>query len=178
MEFAHDIHEQTYRRVAEYLPDFFEDPFHDEEDGHFYVRYGSTVLEISVDPYGPQEAAVKITSYCVRGAKVTEGLLANLLEINHGLPFGTFSAVGGDIFFAHSLLGRDLQPRQLLTAIAAVAELADEFDDRIAANWGGQTALESIQDTGGRKRRASGGAVETAEAAVEGATGSSASHPN
>lgn len=153
MEFAHEIHEETYRRVAEYLPDFFEEPFQDEKDGHFYVSYGSTVLEISVDPYGPQEAAVKIVSYCVQGADITQELLHNLLEINHSIPFGAFSAVGDDIFFSHSVFGRDLSPRALLTVIAAVANVADEFDDLIARKYGGQTALERIQDTGGRRRR-------------------------
>ncbi len=153
MRFAHAIHEETYRRVADYLPDFFEHPFHDDEDGHFYVRYGSTVLEIAVDPYGPQEAAVKITSYCVQGTEITAGLLHNLLEINHSIPFGAFSAVGDDVFFSHSVFGRDLTPRALLTAIAAVANVADEFDDLIAEKYGGQTALERIQDTGGRQRR-------------------------
>lgn len=153
MEFAHEVHEETFNRVAEYLPDFFDDPFQDEKDGHFYVSYGSTVLEISVDPYGPHEAAVKIVGYCVQGAEITQGLLINLLEINHSIPFGAFSAVGGDVFFSHSVFGRDLTPRALLTAIAAVANVADEFDDLIAHKYGGQTALERIQDTGGRRRR-------------------------
>lgn len=153
MEFAHEIHEETYRKVEEYLPDFFDEPYQDEQDGHFYVSYGSTVLEISVDPYGPQEAAVKIVGYCVQGTEITEELLINLLEINHSIPFGAFSAVGDDIFFSHSVFGRDLTPRALLTAIAAVANVADEFDDLIAQKYGGQTALERIQDTGGRRRR-------------------------
>lgn len=153
MHFAHEIHEETYRRVADYLPDFFDDPFHDDGDGHYYVRYGSTVLEISVDPYGPEEAAVKIVGYCVQGTEITEELLIHLLEINHSIPFGAFSVVGEDVFFSHSVFGRDLTPRALLTAVAAVANVADEFDDILADKYGGQTALERIEDTGGRRRR-------------------------
>jgi hypothetical protein len=153
MQFAHEAHEDTYRRVEEYLPEFFDDPFNDEENGHFYVRYGSTVLEISVDPYGPKEAVVKIMSHCVQGAEVDEGLLKGLLETNHTLAFGAFSMVGDDIFFSYSLFGRTLDPRELLGAIAAVANLADEYDDRIVARYGGQTALELIQDTGSHRRQ-------------------------
>lgn len=153
MEFAHPIHEKTYRQVEENLPELFDDPFQDGDDGHFYVRYGSTVLEIAVVPYGPQEAAVKITGYCVQGAQTSEELLVHLLEINHTVPFGAFSAVGGDIFFSHSLFGRDLTPRQLLSAIGFVANTTDEFDDLLAAEHGGQTAIQRIQDTGGRKSR-------------------------
>jgi hypothetical protein len=37
--------------------------------------------------------------------------------------------------------------------VAAVANVADEYDDRIVAKYGGQTALQRIRDTGGRRRR-------------------------
>jgi len=153
MKFKHSVHEETYRRVEEYLPEFFDDPYHDDGNGHFYVRYGSTVLEISVEPYGPKEAVVNIMSYCVQGAAVDEELLRGLLQVNHSLPFGSFSLLDDDIFFAHSIFGRDLEPRDLLGAIAAVADVADEYDDRIVAKYGGTTALERIRDTGGRGKR-------------------------
>ncbi len=153
MRFEHEVHQETYEKVAEVLPEFFDDPYTDEETGHFYVRYGSTVLEISVEAYGPKEAVVTIMSYCVQGADVEEELLVGLLEMNHALPLGAFSLLDRDVFFSHSLLGRDLQPRSLLSAIAAVADIADEWDDRLVARYGGQTALERIQDTGGRLQR-------------------------
>jgi hypothetical protein len=153
MQFEHEVHEETYRQVLEILPDFFDDLYHDEDDGHVYVRYGSTVLEISVEAYGPKEAVVTIMSYCVQGLDADEQLLSTLLELNHVLPLGAFSMLEKDVYFSHSLLGRDLQPRTLLSAIAAVADIADEYDDRIVARWGGQTALERIRDTGGRVRR-------------------------
>jgi hypothetical protein len=38
--------------------------------------------------------------------------------------------------------------------------VADDYDDRIVAEYGGETALERIQSTGGRKRRESGTALE------------------
>lgn len=153
MRFKNPVHEETYRKVEEYLPEFFDDPYHDQENGHFYVRYGSTVLEISVQDYGPKEAVVNIMSYCVQGAAVDEELLRGLLELNHALPFGSFSLVEDDIFFSHSMFGRDLEARSLLGAIAAVADVADDYDDRIVTKYGGQTALERIRDTGGRTQR-------------------------
>ena len=151
--FEHDVHEQTFNRVREYLPEFFDDPYYDEETGHFYVRYGSTVLEISVEGYGPKEAVVTIMSYCVQEVDLSEELLSGLLELNHALPVGGFSLVEDDLFFSYSLFGRDLSPRGLLGAIAAVAEVADDYDDRIVARYGGQTALERIRDTGGKSQR-------------------------
>jgi hypothetical protein len=152
--FEHAIQEETFGKVKEYLSELFEEPYHDPENDHFYVRYGTTVLEISVEPYGPEEAMVTIMSYCVQDVEVEDDLLLGLLELNHQLLCGSFSVVGNDIFFAHSLFGSSLEPRDLLRAITSVATLADDYDDRIVARYGGQTALEKIQDTGGWKKRA------------------------
>ena len=158
MRFEHEVQEQTFYRVEEYLRELFDEPYHEPETDHFYVRYGTTVLEISVEPYGPEEAVVTVMSYCVQDVEVSEELLLGLLELNHTLLFGSFSLVGSDIFLAYSLFGHSLQRRNLLGAIAAVATLADDYDDRIVEKYGGQTALEKIQDTGGRRRRTETGA--------------------
>lgn len=152
--FEHAVQEETFRKVKEYLGELFEEPYHDPENDHFYVRYGTTVLEISVEPQGPEEAIVRIMSYCVQDVEIDEELLLGLLELNHQLLCGSFSVVDNDIFFAHSLYGRGLEPRDLLRAITSVATLADDYDDRIVAKYGGQTALEKIQDTGGWRKRA------------------------
>jgi hypothetical protein len=152
--FQHAVQEETFNKVREYLDELFEEPYHDPENDHFYVRYGTTVLEISVEPYGPDEAVVTIMSYCVQDVEMQEDLLVGLLELNHQLPCGSFSVVGNDIFFAHSLYGKNLEPRDLLRAINSVATLADDYDDRIVAKYGGQTALDKIQDTGGWRKRA------------------------
>jgi len=151
--FERAVHEETYKKLKEYLGELFEEPYHDPDNDHFYVRYGTTVLEISVEPYGSEETMIVIMSYCVQDVEVEEELLAGLLELNHQIPCGHFSLVGTDIFFAHSIFGRSLDARDLLRAITAVATVADDYDDRIVARYGGQTALERIQDTGGRRRR-------------------------
>lgn len=153
MEFANKIQEETHAKLEEYLQELFDEPYHDLETHHFYVQYGSTVLEISNEPYGPEDAVVTIMSYCAQGVRVEEELLAGLLDLNHRLPFGAFSMVGNDIFISHSLFGRTLNRANLITAISAVATVADDYDDRIVARYGGQTALERIQDTGGLKQR-------------------------
>lgn len=147
----------THDKVREYLGELFDRVYLDPENQHFYVGYGTTVLELSVEPYGPEETIVQVTSYCVQGVVREEQLLLGLLELNHELPIGAFSLVGDDIFFSHALFGRNLHRKDLLTAIAAVANISDDYDDRIVARFGGQTALQRIRDTGGRgKRRAAG----------------------
>jgi hypothetical protein len=152
--FEHQVQAETFDKLREYLSDLFEEePYHDPENNHFYVRYGTTVIEISVDPYGPDEAVISVNAYVVQDVELEEDLLLGLLELNHQIACGSFSLVGNDIFFAHALFGRSLEPRDLLRTITSVATVADDYDDRIVARYGGQTALEKIQDTGGRRRR-------------------------
>lgn len=153
MEFEHEHHRQVHLRVKEYLDELFEDPYLDPETAHFYVGYGSTVLEISVEPYGPEETFILVTAYCVQGVQVEEDLLRGLLDLNHRLPVGAFSLVGTDIFYSYGIFGKALDRKNLLGAIAAVATLSDDYDDRIVSKYGGQTALQSIRETGGRKKR-------------------------
>ncbi len=153
MKFEHARHQKAYEQIEEYLGELFEDLYHDEDNGHFYGQYGSTVLEISVDPYGPEDAIVTVMAYCVQGVEVDQELLRNLLQLNHDIPFGAFSLVGEDVYFSHSLFGRTLERSNVLGALAAVADISDEYDDRIVARYGGQRALDRIRLTGGRKRR-------------------------
>ncbi len=153
--FENQIQEATHHKLTEYLDELFEKPYLDPGNQHFYIQYGTTVLEISNEPYGPEESVVTIMSYCVQGVEVEESLLRGLLALNHSIPFGAFSLVGSDIFFSHSLFGRTVTRSNLITAIAAIATVADDYDDEIVAKWGGQTALERIRETGGLHERAS-----------------------
>lgn len=153
MQFDHAKHEEAHRDVEKYLGELFDDPYLDPENGHFYVGYGTTVLEISVDSYGPEDSTVQITAYCVQGVERSEELLLGLLELNHELPVGAFSLIGSDIFYSHSIFGSALNRKNLLGAIAAVANVSDDYDDRIVSRYGGQTALDRIRDTGGRRQR-------------------------
>ena len=153
METATEHHQVTHSKVHEFLQELFDDPYLDPENAHFYVGYGSTVLEISVEPYGPEETIVEVTAYCVQGVETSENLLLGLLELNHELPVGAFSLVGNDVFFSHTLFGKSLERNNLLGAIAAVANISDDYDDRIVGKYGGQTALDRIRDTGGRRAR-------------------------
>jgi len=153
MQFENEHHRETHERVERYLGELFEDTTYDPENGHFYVGYGSTVLEISVEAYGPEETILQVTAYCAQGVRLEEDLLLGLLELNHALPVGAFSLVGQDIFYSQSVLGKTLERNDLLGTIAAVATITDDYDDKIVARYGGQTALDRIRDTGGRRQR-------------------------
>ncbi len=154
MRFENENHATAYEDLKLYLAELFEeDAYSEDDEGHFYVHYGSTVMEISVDLYGPEEVLVMVMAYCVQGVDVDEDLLLGMLELNHTLPFGAFSLVGTDIFFSYAIFGRTLERSNLLNAIAAVATISDDYDDRIVDKYGGERALDRIRNTGGRKRR-------------------------
>lgn len=153
MRFAHDVHRVTFDRVEEYLGELFDDPFHDPATDHFYVRYGSTVLEVGVEPYGPEDAVVSVMAYLAQDVEIDDALKTGLLALNHELPIGHFSIVGRDVYFSHSFFGHGLDRESLLSCLAGVANLADDYDDKIVAQYGGATALERIRSTGGRQRR-------------------------
>ncbi len=153
MQFTNDQHEQVHDQVGVFLNELFDAPHHDSSNGHYYVGYGSTVLEVSVEQYGPEDTIVEVTAYCVQGVDPVEDLALGLLQLNQQLPIGAFSVVGRDIFFSHTLLGRSLDRKNLLGTIAAVANVSDEYDDRIVETYGGQTALDRIRATGGRQKR-------------------------
>ena len=157
MQFENEHHQKTHDQVERYLGELFEAPYLDKENGHFYVGYGSTVLEISVEAYGPEETILQVTAYCAQGVRLEEDLLLGLLELNHELPVGAFSLVGQDVFYSQSVLGMYLDRNDLLGTIAAVATISDDYDDKIVAKYGGQTALDRIRDTGGRHQRRSAG---------------------
>ena len=145
MHFEHDAQRKTHKKVEQYLEELFENPFQDPDDGHFYVTYGSTVLEVSVDAYGPEEAIIRLVAYCVQGVEVGETLQRGLLETNLDLPVGGFAVIDQDVFLCYAIFGKVLDSRSLLDAIAAVATTSDDYDDRIVARFGGKTALERLR---------------------------------
>lgn len=165
--FENRVQELTHHKLVEYLKELFEDFYLDPENDHFYVQYGSTILEISNEPHADEESVVTIMSYCVQGVDADEELLRGLLRLNHDTPFGSFSLVGRDIFVSHSLFGQTLHRSNLLNAISAVATLSDDYDDRITSKFGGRTALQRIRDTGGRRHRASQARAQSAAASAE-----------
>lgn len=135
-----------YRQVNSYLDELVDEHFDDAEHCDFYLKYGSTVLEISIKPYEEDDAVVEILAFCVKGVNPTADLMGELLRLNSEVPLGAFSIVGSDVFFSHSFLGRRLHGEQLIASLVAVASISDDYDDRIIAKYGGKTALEQLRN--------------------------------
>lgn len=137
--------EQVYRTVKGYLDELVDEHFDDAEHCDFYLKYGSTVIEISIHPYEEDEAVVEVLAFCVEGVEASFALMRELLRLNVEEPLGAFSMAGSEIYFSHSFLGRKLQPDQLIASLNHVASVADEFDEKLVERYGGQTALDRLR---------------------------------
>jgi len=141
-----------YGQVKTFLDELFDEHFDDAEHCDFYMKYGSTIVEISIDAYEEDSALVEVLAFCVQGVEPSFELMKELLRINSEIPLGGFSLVGNDVFYSHAFVGRKLLPDQIIASLNCVAATADEFDDTIVARFGGVTALESLRSFSRRTR--------------------------
>lgn len=146
-QFHSRCQEDVYRTVKSYLDELVDEHFDDAEHCDFYLKYGSTVLEISIDPYQDDDAIIEVLAFCVQGVEPTFEMMQELLRLNAEVSLGAFSVVGNSIFFAHSFLGGRLRPEQLIASLDTVASISDEYDEKLVAKYGGETALERLRGT-------------------------------
>ncbi|MBV8519331.1 MAG: hypothetical protein JO197_18205 [Acidobacteria bacterium] len=151
-QFHSQCQEEVYRQVKSYLDELVDEHFDDADHCDFYLKYGSTVLEISIDPFEEDDAVIEVLAFCVQGVEPTFDLAQELLRLNAEVPLGAFSMVGGDIFYSHSFLGRRLRPEQLIASLDSVANISDLYDERLVAKYGGETALERLRSDAKRYR--------------------------
>ena len=139
--------EEVYRQIKAYLDELVDEHFDDAEHCDFYLKYGSTVLEISIAPYQEDDAIIEVLAFCVQGVEPTFELMQELLRLNSEVPLGGFSMVGHDVFYSHAFLGRRLRPEQLIASLEIVADISDEYDEQLVAKYGGETALERLRSS-------------------------------
>ena len=152
--------EEVYRQVKSHLDDLVDEHFDDADHCDFYLKYGSTVLEISIEPFAEDDAVIEVLAFCVQGVEPSFDLMRDLLRFNSEVSLGAFSMVGPDIFFSHSFLGRQLPPEQLIASLQTVATISDDYDERLVANYGGETALDCVR---GKVRKRSTAAARKAD---------------
>ena len=144
-QFHTTCQEEVYRQVNTYLDELVDEHFDDAEHCDFYLKYGSTVLEISIHPYQDDDAVIEVLAFCVQGVEPTFELTRELLRLNADVPLGAFSMSGNDIFFSHGFLGRKVHPEQLIASLEVVADISDEYDEQLVARYGGKTALDILR---------------------------------
>jgi hypothetical protein len=144
-QFHSQCQEEVYRQVKSYLDELVDEHFDDAEHCDFYLKYGSTVLEISIEPYEEDDAVIEVLAFCVQGVEPSFELMQELLRLNSEVPLGAFSMLGNDIFYSHAFLGRRLRGEQLIASLDCVASISDDYDEHLVSRYGGETALERLR---------------------------------
>jgi hypothetical protein len=119
------------------------------EDGLYAVKQGSSMVMIKVHPW-KDHAIVRLVAQLVKGVSIECQLAVELLGLNAILRFGAFAFVpeGQAIILCHTLIDRDLGDRdEFRETIRDFAFVADEYDDRIAARYGGQTMEDLMEES-------------------------------
>jgi hypothetical protein len=151
-EFHTQCQEEVYRQIKTYLDELVDEHFDDADHCDFYLKYGSTVLEISIEAYEEDDAVIEILAFCVQGVEPTFELTRELLLLNSDVRMGAFSMVDQDIFYSHTFLGRRLRPEQLIASLGNVASVSDLYGEKLAARYGGETALERLRSNARQRR--------------------------
>ncbi|GAC1351664.1 MAG: hypothetical protein NVS3B20_18050 [Polyangiales bacterium] len=126
-------------------------PAFQKVDKNFYVvRQGSAYVYILAMEWGEERSLVRFVAQLVRGVDISPDLSMKLLRLNARMRFGAFGFVrdGACITFSHTLLGGEtLDREQILATLRDVALVADEYDDQIIEEAGGQTMQQILEET-------------------------------
>lgn len=110
----------------------------------FLIRRGSSACSIVCHDWGDGNVIVKLMALVLSDVPVTEALYERIGREAGTHLFGKMMMVEepggekGDLFFHHTLLGDFLEEAELMFALVAVLETADELDDMFQADFGGQ----------------------------------------
>lgn len=149
MHFQNDAQRSTFERISPWLPELFGDRVIPRRDAPaFVVAVGSALVQTGVHAWGDDESTITTRAYVVRGASQEADLLRFLLRRNADMRFGAFGLDDeGNVIFEHTIVGSTCDKVELAASVAAVARVADDYDDRIVGRWGGRRALEEPVET-------------------------------
>ena len=132
---------QTLAVVNSYLSEWEYSYARSEDGKSFRVLCGSTAVYISAYDFG-DGTVVNLEAPVLIGIK-KEAPIGLLAMLNREVAFGKFCFDGdnGVITVESELLGDFMDQEELYKAILAVGLIADEWDDRLQADFGGERHL-------------------------------------
>lgn len=143
MEFQTPAQAECYQKIDGWIEELFSDyPWEKLDEPGFNIFLGSAWVEVRVYPWG-EDSIINTSSTVVIGAELRPDLLEFLLRTNAKMQFGGFSLdAEGNILFEHSIVGSTCDQNELEESVLAVLEVADDYDDKIVAGWGGKRGLD------------------------------------
>lgn len=147
MRFQTDAQRDCYDNVALWMRELFgKYPCARQDFPGLGLFLNSALVEVLIYPWESDDAVINIRSFVVTGVEQTPDLFRFLLQENTKMRFGAFGIdEQGDILFEYSLPGSTCQKKELDVSVRAILETADDYDDRIVAQWGGKRALDRLQ---------------------------------
>ncbi|HEY3766194.1 MAG TPA: hypothetical protein VGL44_13640 [Gaiellales bacterium] len=135
---AADHVEMTTKRVRRYL-DETHGGFQHHPDWGFHGAFGSARVFVDVLPVLDDSTAVRASAPVLSDIDLSDELAVKVADLTAGSRFGAFMHLADrrELWFQHAILGDDLDEIELEAAISVVAGIADDWDDRLAAEFGG-----------------------------------------
>jgi hypothetical protein len=143
--FKTEAQQATFEKITPWIREIFGELAVSVSSSRPLVRisFGSAAVVVQVNPWRDNDAVINARAYVVTNIELTADLLYYLLKANDEMRFGAFGIDdANDIFFEYSIVGSTVDRNELKAAVSAVAFTADEYDDQIAARWGGERAID------------------------------------
>ena len=146
MEFSTPAVQKCYERIVPLVKEIFGEfasPY--SEHPAFNIAVGSAYVIIRINPWGKDDATIQTVAYVVSGAEMTTELMRYLLTQNADLRFGAFGVDSdGDIILHHSIACAACDKDDLKVSAMGLVYYADQIDDEIIAQFGGQRAIDKV----------------------------------
>lgn len=145
VQFQSESQAKVYEKVGTILKEQFGAQARPNEQApQFHIRAGSAWVTVVVSPINDKFTVVRAFSWVVTGAENTAELRQFLLEENFAMRFGAYAQEPGtgDILFTHAIVGEGVDTDELMWTVMAVANTADDADDKIVQRFGGQRAVD------------------------------------
>lgn len=116
-----------------------------EADGGYAMRFSSAMVLLGFTAVG-QQTVITLRAPVLRDVPLDSGptaLLTRLNELNCASHFGKWAFYGDDrlVVLEYDLLGDHLQENELMTALTTLARLADQQDDVLQREFGGEKSF-------------------------------------
>ena len=146
MKFETNVQEACYNKIVVWMRELFDKfPCIRQDLPGISLFMGSALVEVFVFPWGDDEAVVNTRSYVVTNVELKPDLMQFLLRENTKMRFGAFGINENDnIIFEHTIVGSSCDKPELEASVKAVLKVADEYDDKIVEQWGGERAMDRI----------------------------------
>ncbi|MEW6060043.1 MAG: YbjN domain-containing protein [Actinomycetota bacterium] len=117
-----------------------------DEDGDIVIRQGSTLCFARVLD-GPTGPLFRVFAPVLKNVTESDALFERLNALNVGAPYVRFFWSDGFVYCGMDLLAEYLQREEIGNALAAVGWNADNLDELLKQEFGGERMIEDEQVT-------------------------------